>query len=149
MIINISSRAGIVGLPILSLYCAAKFALEVFSESLAYELASQNIIVKIVEPSGGITNTNFFERMGKEQAQGISLTDYDIFVARMSSVFAGMQSGRTRCRGNIRCHKGRHDPASLFRRRGRRRSGSSEARNVRSELYRVRKITVSAEVLNS
>ena len=72
MIINISSRAGIVGLPILSLYCAAKFALEVFSESLAYELAYQNIIVKIVEPSGGITNTNFFERMGKEQAQGFS-----------------------------------------------------------------------------
>jgi short-subunit dehydrogenase len=91
MIINISSRAGLVGLPMLSLYCAAKFALADFSESLAYELASQNIIVKIVEPSGGITNTNFSELMGREQAQGVSLADCDIFVAHISSVFAGMQ----------------------------------------------------------
>jgi NAD(P)-dependent dehydrogenase (short-subunit alcohol dehydrogenase family) len=42
LIINISSRAGLVGLPMISLYCAAKFALEGFFEALAYELASQN-----------------------------------------------------------------------------------------------------------
>ncbi len=41
-------------LPMLSLYCASKFALEGFSESLAYELSSQNIIVKIIEPGGVI-----------------------------------------------------------------------------------------------
>ncbi|HYA88225.1 MAG TPA: SDR family NAD(P)-dependent oxidoreductase [Nitrospirota bacterium] len=67
LIINISSRAGIVGLPMLSLYCAAKYALEGFSESLAYELASQNNVVKNVEPSGGVSITNFSERMGREQ----------------------------------------------------------------------------------
>jgi len=78
----------------LSLYCAAKFALEGFSESLAYELAFQNIIIKIVEPSGGVTNTNFSERMGKEKAQGGSITDYDVFVGRMNAMFAGMQAGR-------------------------------------------------------
>ena len=64
----------------ISLYCAAKFAVEGFSESLAYELASQNIIVKIVEPSGGVSNTNFSNRMGKEQSQGVKLADYDAFV---------------------------------------------------------------------
>ena len=43
MIVNVSSGAGIFTLPMISLYCATKYALEGFSESLAYELASQNI----------------------------------------------------------------------------------------------------------
>lgn len=93
LIINISSRAGLVALPMISLYCATKYALEGFSESLAYELASQNIIVKIIEPSGGVTSTNFSERMGKERVQD-TLSDYNDFVARTSAAFAGMQSAR-------------------------------------------------------
>jgi len=93
LIINISSRAGLVGLPMISLYCATKFALEGFSESLACELASQGIAVKIVEPSGGVTSTNFSERMGREQTQE-SLADYDEFVARTNAVFSGMRAGR-------------------------------------------------------
>jgi NAD(P)-dependent dehydrogenase (short-subunit alcohol dehydrogenase family) len=94
LIINISSRAGLVGLPMMSLYCATKYALEGFSESLAYELASQNIVVKIVEPSGGVTSTNFSERMGKEQAEGASLADYEGFVANTNAIFASMRAGR-------------------------------------------------------
>jgi len=94
LIINISSRAGLVGLPMISLYCAAKFAIEGFSESLTYELASQNISVKIVEPSGGVTNTNFSNRMGKEQAQGVALADYDTFVTHTNAIFARMGAGR-------------------------------------------------------
>jgi NADP-dependent 3-hydroxy acid dehydrogenase YdfG len=39
-IINVSSRAGIIGQPLISLYSASKFALEGFSEALAFELAS-------------------------------------------------------------------------------------------------------------
>ncbi|HYT57060.1 MAG TPA: SDR family NAD(P)-dependent oxidoreductase [Verrucomicrobiae bacterium] len=46
----------------ISLYCASKFALEGFSEALAYELASQNIVVKLVIPHGGVTATRFSER---------------------------------------------------------------------------------------
>jgi len=53
VIVNVSSGAGLFTLPMISLYCASKFALEGFSEALAYELASQNIGVKIVEPHGG------------------------------------------------------------------------------------------------
>ncbi len=94
LIINISSRAGLVGLPMMSLYCATKYALEGFSESLAYELASQNIVIKIVEPSGGVTSTNFSERMGKEQAEGASLADYEGFVANTNAIFASMRAGR-------------------------------------------------------
>jgi short-subunit dehydrogenase len=93
LIMNISSRAGLVGLPMISLYCATKYALEGFSESLAYELASQNIIVKIIEPSGGVTSTNFSERVGKERLQH-TLSDYNEFVARTSAAFAGMQAAR-------------------------------------------------------
>jgi NAD(P)-dependent dehydrogenase (short-subunit alcohol dehydrogenase family) len=94
LIINISSRAGLVALPMLTLYSASKFALEAFSESLAYELASQNVGVKVVEPSGGASGTNFGKRMTEERALGASLSDYDEFVAQTNAVFAGMRATR-------------------------------------------------------
>ena len=93
-IINISSRAGLVGLPLNTLYCASKFALEGFSEALAYELASQNIIVKLVEPSGGVSNTDFGKRVAAERAQTFSLADYDGFIARAGAAYSGMATKR-------------------------------------------------------
>jgi NADP-dependent 3-hydroxy acid dehydrogenase YdfG len=45
-IVNISSGAGVFTLPLISLYCASKFALEGFSEALTYELAPLGITVK-------------------------------------------------------------------------------------------------------
>jgi NAD(P)-dependent dehydrogenase (short-subunit alcohol dehydrogenase family) len=93
LIINVSSGAGIFTLPMLSLYCASKFALEGFSESLSYELASQNIVVKIVEP-GGVISTNFGKRSGEEAVQNASLADYNEFVTRTNAVFAGLRASR-------------------------------------------------------
>jgi NAD(P)-dependent dehydrogenase (short-subunit alcohol dehydrogenase family) len=55
-IINISSFGGQVSLPIASLYNASKYAVEGFSESLAYELSAINVAVKIIEPGGVHTN---------------------------------------------------------------------------------------------
>lgn len=49
-IINVSSIGGRVPAPFMSAYCAAKFALEGLSESLAYELAPHGVRVRIVEP---------------------------------------------------------------------------------------------------
>lgn len=49
-IFNISSLAGVRGSAFGSLYCASKFALEGFSESLAQEIAPFGILVTIVEP---------------------------------------------------------------------------------------------------
>ncbi len=50
LILNVSSGAGVFTLPMISLYCASKFALVgLFRSQLSYELASQNIIVKIIE----------------------------------------------------------------------------------------------------
>ncbi|MGD0059131.1 MAG: SDR family oxidoreductase [Verrucomicrobiia bacterium] len=93
LIINVSSGAGIFALPMISLYCASKFALEGFSESLSYELASQNIVVKIVEP-GGVVSTNFGKRSGHEALQNASIADYDDFVTRTNAVFAGLRGER-------------------------------------------------------
>lgn len=93
LIINVSSGAGVFTLPMLSLYCASKFALEGFSESLSYELASQNIVVKIVEP-GGVISTNFGKRSGEEAAHNAALADYDKFVAGANALFANLRTQR-------------------------------------------------------
>ncbi|MGS2740172.1 SDR family oxidoreductase [Sinomicrobium sp. M5D2P17] len=50
--INISSSFGLVGFPTCSVYSATKFAVDGFSESLAYELADFGINVKIIAPGG-------------------------------------------------------------------------------------------------
>ncbi|KAJ5531713.1 hypothetical protein N7527_005106 [Penicillium freii] len=57
-IVNISSSAGIDGLPTCAMYAGTKFALEGMSESLAKELAPFNIRVLVVEP--GSLRTNFW-----------------------------------------------------------------------------------------
>ena len=49
-IFNLSSLAGVRGFELASLYCASKFAVEGFSESLALELAPFGVHVTIVEP---------------------------------------------------------------------------------------------------
>ncbi|CAN0023243.1 unnamed protein product, partial [Heterosigma akashiwo] len=54
-IINVSSRAGKIGIPGMSLYVASKFAVEGYSASLSEELKDQNIIVNTISP--GMVNT--------------------------------------------------------------------------------------------
>jgi NAD(P)-dependent dehydrogenase (short-subunit alcohol dehydrogenase family) len=57
-IVNVTSGVGYMAVPLLSLYVASKHAVEGLSESLSYELESQNIRMKLVEP-GAMRNTNF------------------------------------------------------------------------------------------
>ncbi|WP_338554382.1 SDR family oxidoreductase [Paenibacillus sp. KS-LC4] len=57
-IINITSNVGFTSNPLLSFYVATKHAIEGLSESLSYELESQNISVKLIEP-GSMQTTNF------------------------------------------------------------------------------------------
>ncbi len=95
LIVNVSSGAGIFTLPMISLYCASKFALEGFSEAVAYELASQGIVVKIVEPHAGVTATRFSEKAAEERASDGSLADYDAFVARTNEAFSRMTAARS------------------------------------------------------
>lgn len=51
-IINISSLFGLIGFPGQAHYCASKFAVRGFSESLAQELADKNVSVSCVHPGG-------------------------------------------------------------------------------------------------
>jgi NAD(P)-dependent dehydrogenase (short-subunit alcohol dehydrogenase family) len=80
LILNVSSVGGLVGLPAISIYLSTKFALEGFTESLSYELASQNIVVKIVEPGGG--DTAFHARSSKQNTGGGGLDSYGPFLDR-------------------------------------------------------------------
>jgi NAD(P)-dependent dehydrogenase (short-subunit alcohol dehydrogenase family) len=93
IILNVGSGAGIFTLPMLSLYCASKFALEGFTEAISYELASQNITVKMIEP-GGVVSTKFGQRSGAESSQNAVLPDYDAFVAHTHEVFARLRGAR-------------------------------------------------------
>jgi len=95
LIINISSGAGVFTLPMASIYCASKFALEGFSEALAYELASQNIRVKLVEPHGGVTGTSFPERSAGENVPDSVVADYDEFIDSTKKAFSRMAAART------------------------------------------------------
>ncbi len=93
VIINVSSGAGVFTLPMLSLYCASKFALEGFSEALSYELAPLGITVKIAEP-GGVVSTSFGQRAQAETSGQAHIADYDPFVARSLEVFEGLRRER-------------------------------------------------------
>ncbi|MBB6369815.1 SDR family oxidoreductase [Chryseobacterium shigense] len=82
MFISTTSIGGSVAFPMNSVYHATKFALEGWSESLAYELAPFGITVKTVAP-GGIT-TDFAGRsldLSKHEA-------YDEIFAKIYSVFS-------------------------------------------------------------
>jgi len=76
-IINVSSAGGRIGIPLISMYVSSKFALEGFSEALSYELASQNISIKLVEP-GGVA-TPFHKTSAQAFAVNSELTDYNEF----------------------------------------------------------------------
>lgn len=94
IIVNVSSGAGVFGLPMISAYNASKFALEGFSESLSYELLSQGIVVKIVEP-GGVLDTKFSQRLAQEAAEAPAAPDdYAAFIAGTEEVFAGLRANR-------------------------------------------------------
>jgi len=57
ILINVTSIAGIVGVPAECIYVSTKFALEGLSESISYELQPYGIKVILIEP--GVINTNF------------------------------------------------------------------------------------------
>ncbi|MGA9743446.1 MAG: SDR family oxidoreductase [Nitrososphaeraceae archaeon] len=65
-IINVSSLAGRIGLPIASAYVSSKFALEGLSQSLKYEVQDFGIYVILIEP--GVIKTNFIKnlKIGKQ-----------------------------------------------------------------------------------
>jgi NAD(P)-dependent dehydrogenase (short-subunit alcohol dehydrogenase family) len=62
-IVNVTSSVGIAPMPLVAAYTASKYAIEGFSESLAYELGTFGVRVKIVEP-GLAPSTSFAANTG-------------------------------------------------------------------------------------
>lgn len=60
-IVNVSSSSSIMPEPFMAAYSASKWAMEGFTESLRYELATQNIQLKLIEP-GLVKETRFVEK---------------------------------------------------------------------------------------
>jgi len=83
--INITSTFGLMGYPTCSIYNATKFAVDGFSEGLAYELAQFGIKVKVVAPGG--MQTDFAGR----SLQGVMHQAYDQLVAKVSEGYSEEQ----------------------------------------------------------
>ncbi|MEM7117371.1 MAG: SDR family oxidoreductase [Chloroflexota bacterium] len=73
LFLNVSSIGGRVTFPYISLYHSTKWAVEGYSESLAYELGQLGIQVKIIEPGGVATD---FGGRSMDMAMPNELPDY-------------------------------------------------------------------------
>lgn len=78
-----SSSGGIYGLPTMTLYITTKFAIEGFFESVSYELATQNIAVKLIEPGG--VDTNFHRTAAQLSTGDGGIVGYKDFYERVAS----------------------------------------------------------------
>jgi NAD(P)-dependent dehydrogenase (short-subunit alcohol dehydrogenase family) len=87
-IVNVSSGAGRVGIPVLSAYAATKFALEGFSESMRYELKEWGINIVIIEP--GAIKTKVFENVKTGDVRSSSESPYADLIERASKGFGKM-----------------------------------------------------------
>lgn len=94
VIVNVTSGAGVFGLPMISLYAASKFAVEGFSEALMHEVAPFGIAVKLVEP-GGVRETRFGQRAGAEASGALDVADYAPLGERAAQVFAAISDSRS------------------------------------------------------
>ena len=78
-VINLASIGGFMGFEASSIYCAAKFAVEGFSESLALEVARFDIKVTVIEP--GFFRTDFLDkssvRYGSRTVEDYPRADYE------------------------------------------------------------------------
>ncbi|KAF1015212.1 MAG: 2-(R)-hydroxypropyl-CoM dehydrogenase [Stenotrophomonas maltophilia] len=84
-IVNVTSSATLAPFPLVAAYTASKTAVEGFSTSLAHELGSVGVRVKLVEPGYG-PGTRFTAN-GQARMQGLVTEPYRAFAAR---AFAGM-----------------------------------------------------------
>ncbi|BEP64433.1 oxidoreductase (plasmid) [Variovorax sp. V213] len=99
-ILNLASVGGFMGFDGASIYCAAKFAVEGFSESLALEVAPFGIKVTIVEP--GFFRTDFLDKKSVQYGSR-KIADYAEFSSNSRSAYESYN------------HKQPGDPARLGR----------------------------------
>jgi NAD(P)-dependent dehydrogenase (short-subunit alcohol dehydrogenase family) len=84
-IVNVTSSVTLAPFPLVAAYTASKTAIEGFTASLAHELNSFDVRVKLVEPGYGPSTR--FTANGQQRMQGLIPLDYQAFA---NSVFEGM-----------------------------------------------------------
>ncbi|WP_246793393.1 SDR family NAD(P)-dependent oxidoreductase [Burkholderia perseverans] len=77
-VVTLSSIAGLIGIEGVSIYCATKFALEGWSESLGQEVARFGIRTTLIEP--GRFRTDFLDASSVSHGD-LAIGDYDAFAA--------------------------------------------------------------------
>ncbi|MEH6596807.1 MAG: SDR family oxidoreductase [Colwellia polaris] len=92
-VINVGSAFGSIGYPGFSLYCASKFGLRGFSESLSRELADSNIRVAYFAPRATNTNINSVKVDDMNKALG-NASDSPEFVAKQFMVLLNSKKSR-------------------------------------------------------
>ena len=98
-VINVSSLFGLVGAPNASGYCAAKFAVRGFTESLTAELLHSTVSVHTVHPGGIATNisgdSEFGAKYFKTQPEEIVTVVLDAVGTRRTRIVYGHRAGST------------------------------------------------------
>lgn len=79
VLVNVSSMGGRLTFPFYSVYHASKWAVDGFSESLAFELGAVGVKVKIIEP--GAIRTDFYQRSA-EFVHNAALSAYGAIVQK-------------------------------------------------------------------
>jgi NADP-dependent 3-hydroxy acid dehydrogenase YdfG len=84
-IVNISSIFGLFGVPSQSAYCASKFAVRGYSDSIRAELRNTNVKVTVVHPGGIRTN---IANSARFKLQGEAVPPREEFVANANKLLA-------------------------------------------------------------
>ncbi|GAA4152320.1 SDR family NAD(P)-dependent oxidoreductase [Leifsonia shinshuensis] len=88
-IVTVSSVGGVVGQPFNEAYCAAKFAVEGFMESLTPVAATVGVSVSVIEP--GAVTTEFVANVRAQEAPAVAGTPYEgalnAYLARTAAAF--------------------------------------------------------------
>ena len=97
-LITVSSVGGVIGQPFNEAYCAAKFAVEGFMESLAPVAATAGVTVTVVEP--GAVASSFVANVGGDLSRTGPANDpyagaLDAYLARTASAFGSAQSAQS------------------------------------------------------
>lgn len=80
-IINFSSAAGIVAMPLIGAYGSSKAALESYSESLAYDLSHLGVQVTVVQPGKFLSDL-----VGKSEAPEQAVAEYEAANAHRAEI---------------------------------------------------------------
>jgi NAD(P)-dependent dehydrogenase (short-subunit alcohol dehydrogenase family) len=85
VVVNVTSSATLMPMPLVAVYTASKTAIEGFTASLAYEVETFNVRVKLVEPGYGPTTR--FTQNGGTRMEGLIPEAYAPFAQRIFATF--------------------------------------------------------------